>query len=309
MIHIYSHNDLDGWSAAAIVFEKFMDKSDIKMNSLNYSKSDFFNLDDIESGDTVYVLDYNLNNEQVARLKHVNERAEVIWIDHHAGSHLNAGIFKGTIATEFCGAALTWKYFYPNEDLPEHLVYVNDHDLFLYQYTNTAAYKEGVCVGKKIVGIENGNIRYSRTNNCMYNSIFIVQKACMNSLHSTDPLVKSKYHKLLKDYISSGKMIRDYIDNDIASSTNNIYKSTFEGYKCLVINKSGGSNLFRFHENIDDADILVSWTYRPDGLYKYSLYSAHNNVNVAKICEKYGGGGHFGAAGFSYNELLFKVDE
>ena len=40
--------------------------------------------------------------------------------------------------------------------------------------------------------------------------------------------------------------------------------------------------------------------------YSYSIFSSNLNVDCSKIAEKYSGGGHKGAAGFSSDELLFK---
>jgi len=44
----------------------------------------------------------------------------------------------------------------------------------------------------------------------------------------------------------------------------------------------------------------MSYQYSgPLGVWQYSLYSTNPNVHCGEIAQKYGGGGHRGAAGFS----------
>ena len=53
-----------------------------------------------------------------------------------------------------------------------------------------------------------------------------------------------------------------------------------------------------FLDSEDKYDLLVAWVF--DGYkFNYSLYSTNPDVNCAEIAERFGGGGHKGAAGFS----------
>lgn len=52
-----------------------------------------------------------------------------------------------------------------------------------------------------------------------------------------------------------------------------------------------------------DIPFAVSWFYRKDGKFQYSLRS-HGGYDVSKIAKAYGGGGHPTAAGFEWDELI-----
>ena len=66
------------------------------------------------------------------------------------------------------------------------------------------------------------------------------------------------------------------------------------------------SNSLIFGEDIYNTyPICVVFAY--DGeYYEYTLYSSDKNVDCSKIAEKFGGGGHKGAAGFRSKELVLK---
>ena len=83
------------------------------------------------------------------------------------------------------------------------------------------------------------------------------------------------------------------------------YTISWEGYDCYVMNVSMmGSK--GFGEMFSLYPICIGYIF--DGTqYTVSLYSEQNNIDVSKICQKYGGGGHKGAAGFNRKELPFKL--
>ena len=60
-----------------------------------------------------------------------------------------------------------------------------------------------------------------------------------------------------------------------------------------------------FGDKFNQYPLCIVWAF--DGKrYQYSLFSTDKNVNCAKLVEKYGGGGHVGAAGFSSDKLVVK---
>lgn len=304
MIHIYHHNDLDGKAAASVMLNyyscdnnnvlcdsenneyfKASNDEDISCYKLTYRSTDFDNLDDIKKGDIVYVLDYSLNREQLLRLQHVNERALVVWCDHHVTSLQYKDMLPGKIDTSYCGAILIYKYAYGNgAKIPKHLKFVNDHDLWRHKLEHTREFKEGVDLG-----VFDGYIHPNLIN--------------LMDLWFKDEPNSQEYEELLNKIINDGACVLKYIIKDIDFSKPNLYECEFEGYKCIVINKFTNADMFEDVKN--EYDICVTWIYTSEGKFKYTLYS--DTINVSKICQKYGGGGHFGAAGFSSDELLFKL--
>ena len=104
--------------------------------------------------------------------------------------------------------------------------------------------------------------------------------------------------------IENGKLVKQYIDNDnLYYREHFAYESEIEGHKCLVVNKK--SNSWIFGEKYNDYPLVMVWVFNGTK-FTYSIFSSNPNIDCSKIAEKFGGGGHKGAAGFSSDELLFK---
>ena len=70
------------------------------------------------------------------------------------------------------------------------------------------------------------------------------------------------------------------------------------------MNKKDGGSLV-FGDLIKEYPMSMVWAF--DGkYYQYSIYSQDSNIFCNKIAEKYGGGGHKGAAGFRLEDMPFK---
>ncbi|HEX8994189.1 MAG TPA: DHHA1 domain-containing protein, partial [Candidatus Paceibacterota bacterium] len=77
-------------------------------------------------------------------------------------------------------------------------------------------------------------------------------------------------------------------------------KVTFEGYECYFATSMPSITMRSYvghllYEKLPPLALIVS--AHPDG-FGVSLRSDGSNVDVSKIAQKYGGGGHAGAAGF-----------
>ena len=104
--------------------------------------------------------------------------------------------------------------------------------------------------------------------------------------------------------IENGKVIEKYMIKWYADyCKQHSYESEINGVKCLVCNIRANSILFG--DLINDYPVVAIWVYNGTQ-YKYSIYSNKENVDCSKIAEKFGGGGHKGAAGFVSTELLLK---
>lgn len=65
MVHILTHNDLDGYSAGYVVLEHFGEEN-CDIEHYNYDREpDFSN---INEGDRVVITDYSLSNEQYRQI-------------------------------------------------------------------------------------------------------------------------------------------------------------------------------------------------------------------------------------------------
>ena len=111
-------------------------------------------------------------------------------------------------------------------------------------------------------------------------------------------------YAVVNNIIEIGKVIKGYIDQDNNYYRNHFsYESEIEGYKCLVVNRK--SNSWVFGDKYNKYPLVMVWVF--DGKkYTYSIFSSNKDIDCSKIAERFGGGGHRGAAGFSSDELLFK---
>ena len=108
--------------------------------------------------------------------------------------------------------------------------------------------------------------------------------------------------KMLSSLHSDGKLLIQYRDSlckrYVAGKS---FESTFEGVNALVCGWQCFGSI-KFGDKINDYDLVASFEWNGDD-YIISLYSEKRDVSV--LAEKYGGGGHRGAAGFHTKVLPF----
>lgn len=278
----FYHNDLDGRCAGSVV-AKYEN---------NYDQNDFYEIDyiinlrqlveNIKDNETVYFVDYSFTENNKWALDYlINKGCNLVWCDHHNSSielinkYSEYDEIKGIRKTGVSGAALTYMYLYNTEydNIPDFIKYVSDYDCWIYKYgENTTYFKLGM-----------DTISHDALDNIWLELINISD---------------------LLEIINKGKLIKKYIDIDNAEYLNNYgYESEIEGYKCYVVNRK--TNSWIFGKKYNEYPLVVVWAYNGKK-YSYSLYSSDKNVDCSKIAEKYGGGGHKGAAGFSCDKLIVK---
>lgn len=279
------HNDMDGRLAARIVadFEN------------NYNQRDFFEMDyteelpynEISKDELVYVVDYSFTRDKKSKLDRLLEITDnLVWIDHHKSSIELITEFpqykkiKGSIVEGKSGAALTYMYLHKKsfEEIPQYVKYVSDYDCWIYDY---------------------GDL--SKDFKCYIDSVDSKPFADVWT-----ELAKDTWLKYTIKCIEEGRTIRRYIEQEYKRTRENrAYELEIEGYKALCINSEGNSWLFG--DKITEYPICMLWTYNGN-TYNYSLYSDQDRedaVDVSKICEKYGGGGHPGASGIQSVEKIW----
>lgn len=272
--------DLDGRCAGSIVAQY----------ENNYNREDFFEvdyvmvlpIDKIQQNERVYFVDYSFEKNTIWQLEKILDiTKDVVWIDHHTSSFnlendlLWVKNIPGLRKDEISGAALTYMYLYHKffNDIPHYIKLVSDYDCWQYKFEPETTYFK--------IGIETKP--YDALDN-VWNMLF--------------------KNISIDEIISKGELIKTFIDNDNTYYREHFaYESEIEGYKCLVVNKK--SNSWIFGEKYSEYPLVMVWVYNGEK-YTYSIFSSNKDIDCSKIAEKYGGGGHKGAAGFSSTELLFK---
>jgi oligoribonuclease NrnB/cAMP/cGMP phosphodiesterase (DHH superfamily) len=176
------------------------------------------------------------------------------------------------------GAGLTWRYFYPDEKIPDFVRYIEDRDIWTWKYEETKPFTLGF---------------YDLCEDYYEDDNFIeLYNKCYNAMENTKPFIDHGY-KLMNRI---NERIKETIDTEVI-------KGTYNNMNCRIIMCS--------REIVSDVGSKVSETFdfavlwnndmTDSGEYKISLRSnAKNNrcADVAMIAQHFGGGGHMHAASF-----------
>lgn len=261
IVVLYHGDCTDGFSAAWVVWNKFGDKAEYL--GIDPDESLISGLVDKE----VYMLDLVCRNGLDKLLK---DNKKVVAIDHHI---TNKALIKRIPDNFFdlghSAAVLAWKYFYRSRPVPKLLSYVEDIDLWKLKmpYTNEVS-----------------------------SSMDILDF----SFDNWSRLAKDFESELrFKEHVVRGKILCAYqnklIERLVANNSNLV---EFLGYKVYAVNSPNFSSQIGNILAKKLSSLGIVWYEESDGSIHISLRSV-GDIDVAKIAEKFGGGGHQHSAGFT----------
>ena len=168
------------------------------------------------------------------------------------------------------GCVLTWKYFFPDKEIPPILKYVEDRDIWKKEFEET-------------------------------NEVFLFLNLFETDFDAWDrcnDLIKDN----LKDCIEKGSIISKYRDFIINKIKKNKHILSIAGYRVWAIN-SPFFQSYMLSEMYEDQSFMACYYF--DGeRYTFSLRSSKDSfVDLSEIAKIYGGGGHKNAAGFSVKKI------
>jgi oligoribonuclease NrnB/cAMP/cGMP phosphodiesterase (DHH superfamily) len=263
------HNDADGRASAAVVRRAF--NGQVLTIEMNYGDS--IQWDRIEPAQRVVVVDFSFPMEEMQRLA---QGRELIWIDHHISAIRAlgeaAGVWRGLQDAREAACVLTWQYFFPGRPVPRALVLIGDRDIWRWAEADTGPFDAGL--GQEDTDPGNDDLWLP--------------------LLADNPAV-------LQRLIERGSVLRSAQLNDIRQRVARYgYPVIFEGQRTLAINTPGNGDI---GAAIRALNYTLGYCY-VDGLQNgrlmtfVSLFSSE--VDVSRIAQKFSGGGHPGAAGFSF---------
>jgi oligoribonuclease NrnB/cAMP/cGMP phosphodiesterase (DHH superfamily) len=279
---------MDGVCSAAIV-NYYFKKQNIQ-NSIfietNFSKDFPFNI--IEKDEKVIIVDFSLQKDgDMEKLAAITK--DIIWIDHHKTAIEKHKDFKcnGLLDINFAGCVLTWKYFFPDKDMPKIVDMLGSYDI--WDFTKYGEQLNQLQCG---IRLEECNPESANWNKWLSGKEF-------NELFKIYIDVDT-----IDDIIKKGRIALQYRDNVWASLIKSFsFFCNFEGYKCVCINAGSVSSQI-FDTVKEDYDIMIPFCF--DGKqWTVSMYAKNKEIDVSIIAKKYGGGGHKNAAGFQCKELPF----
>lgn len=301
MIVFFRRSDLDGKTSAAIVKKKY---PDCRLVGVSHGKAGemFFDknpsgsnitfknnagvIEMIHPGESVFVVDYAFSEVEMVAL---DLFGNLVWIDHHKSSieKFVQYNFDGLCEIGQAGCELTWKYLFPDIEMPEPVRLLGAYDTWRFHgHEKEDDYKE-------VLPFQYGLRTYKDTSPKSY-VWDILLKESRESI------------QLQGELCEIGKVIVDYENQANAKIAKSMaFECEFHGYRAIAMNRSWiGSNAFDAVYDPDLHDIMVLFSTKGDGSFKHSLFCDKPGIDVGALASTYpGGGGHAGAAGFTTDAI------
>jgi len=272
----YHHNDGDGRMAATVVASVY---PEAEFKEVNYGipadPNDY-------KARKVIIVDFSFPKETMEDIK--KESKWLCWIDHHETAKKNmnelweSDEIDGLREIGKCGAILAWKWFRIHEDIPLSIELTNDYDLWLHKMKDTKYFAERVNLFEK-------------------------------------PFNPNKWQGLLKgmtqDYIDEGKLLYEAKLQRCNDAIERGREMPF-----TVKRTEGGPDSITnaFYVNAYPIDFALTGTLINDKGHELAVVYCQKGdetlvglrsmtLDVSKLAEGYGGGGHKHAAGFRIKRI------
>ena len=266
LVLYHGRNCPDGFGAALAAWLYYGDGAEY----LGLDHGDITTVDDLPpvAGRTVYILDFSFSADI---LQAIDERAsKLVMLDHHKSAAEKLTGFAcrcGVVHFDMdkSGARLAWEFFHPHEPIPELLKYVEDRDIWKWEFAESAGFLSALDMEEQdfarwrdIASFTPGQL-----------TMFMARGAAMDE----------KYRKLAADIAEGAQPL------------------VFNGIEGLMVNAPG-----MFHSLVGDilsaktGTFALMWSAGAKGV-KAGLRSQRNFDCIA-LAESMGGGGHAQACGF-----------
>lgn len=259
IVVIYHGNCPDGFGGAWAAWKKFG-------NDANYLPAAYGEdpITDLKDKD-IYLIDFSYSQSIIEKLKIKNQ---VIIIDHHKTAEAASKVaHKYLFDVNHSGAWLAWQYFHPEKPVPRLSMLLEEGDLWRYSDNDSKLILERI---------------YLEDRN------FDAWEKMATDLEDV---------KKIREYVMDGRLLKKQFDSLVKETAKYKYLIEFKGIKTYAVNAPHflASNLgVLLYTSLPPMAII----WRHDGnQIKVSLRS-DKSVDVGKLAQEFGGGGHPFAAGF-----------
>jgi len=308
----------DGFGAAYAAWRKFGESATYR--PVFYGKPP--SLDSL-AGKEVYILDFSFPPEELKAMAAVAK--SILQLDHHISAR-NAWVNElGTVEEgrqswthpelpltvtfdmNKSGARLAWEHFHPDAPMPWPLKHVEDRDLWRFALPATKAFTRALQLlpfefnAWDLVMQQAGTPESKR-----YKAMLAEGEACERFYQNeVERLANSSL--VMPVQLPGSAIGREHaVRQDIPFIEDG--QGTWRVVSGLAINANG---LFtsELGERLAEkcGSFALIWNLAADGMVRASL-RARGQVDVAKMAEHYGGGGHREAAGFDMPVLRFMTE-
>lgn len=300
----YHGSDNDGKCSGSLIMRELTD--DVRLIPWNYGKTYdiIYFLAANETPDNIYLVDISIKPSEMRLILEMG--INVIWYDHHLtpyetykddsengfridengnviDTHSNKTIGVCSISSG-SAAKIVYDNFTQNKTplMDKIINYVSTWDIF--DKSDERLWEEAIIfnLGTGITNVEDMYYFWSTlfTNQNIFDGI-----------------------------MNDGKVIYSYkkTENEKISKSSGILE--WEGIRFVAINGGAGSLQLETASSVYGVECQLTFSYSiPYKSWRVSLYAnPEADVDLSKIAQKYGGGGHSHACGFSCEELPFDV--
>jgi len=303
-IGFYHSVDPDGWCSGALLHKYFeldgqtgvhegVEVKGIEIYGMDYDYE--FPWDKIDKETEVWMVDFSLSGKDMARLK--EECFDLIWFDHHAPrlkevEELGLKI-AGLQSADAAGCDLLWSFLYPGEE--NRAVYlIGRYDIWKWH---------------DVPGALEFNVGL-RTRECINDPTSPIWRTLLgkDSYYRDMEIAKlTELGEQLLDYRNQGWWL--YAKGH-TFRTEFYALESMKNYSVGACNTDSVNSQFfdglAMQERFPDVDFFVTFAWKR-GQWRLGLWKPEwldNDIHCGEIAQKFGGGGHPGAAGFYRTEEL-----
>lgn len=267
LVLYHGHNCPDGFAAALAAWLYF----DGKAEFLGLDHGDIKSVSDLPAlqGRAVYILDFSFAPEIMQR---IDERvAKLVLLDHHksAADKLSSFVCRNGIVhfdMHKSGARLAWEYFLPGQAIPDLVRFVEDRDIWVWQYPQSAGF---------LSALDMEAFEFER-----WRAIAAFDAAQLAAYVERGCAMDEKYKKLASLVAESAQAI------------------TFNGQSGLMVNAPGIFHSLIGHRLSEQSGTFaLMWSIDKTGVVKIGLRS-QPGFDCIPLAESMHGGGHAQACGF-----------
>jgi uncharacterized protein len=264
---IYHGKCPDGFAAALAAWRYFEGQGEY----LGVSHGKVTSVDDLPplAGRAVYILDFSFEESIMQGID--EQAAKLVMLDHHKSAADKLGQFKcrcGAVHFDMSqsGAMLAWKFFFPDQAVPDLIRYVQDRDLWNWAYPESAAFLSALDLEP------NEFPRWAEI------AAFTPEQS--DAFRQRGTAMNEKFINLCEDIARGAAPV------------------TFNGVAGVMVNCPGAftsevGNML----SAECGSFALLWSVSKDGTVKIGL-RAVATFNAIPLAESMGGGGHPQACGF-----------
>ena len=260
IIVVYHGGCADGFGGAWAAWKKFGDKAHYYPASHGEKPNRDWR------GKDMYLIDFSYPVPQMKALIAANRR--VTSLDHHVSAEAATKMTHDyRYAVRRSGCVLAWRYFHPKRKVPKLLSEIEDIDLY-------GPRRNVPCAVRALTEVLDGNFpTWDRLARALDNP------------------------RTRRAWLQKGEFIYRYqlrLTHRVAQEAAQLVQ--FGGYRAVAVNSQYFEDFIPDAVRFADAPVTIIWRARKDAIH-VSLRS-DGRADVAKLAERFGGGGHKRSSGF-----------